>query len=443
MQDVAEHDVMPAGLSDAEAAARLAAEGFNEIARQRKRSALRIAVEVLREPMFLFLISAGTIYLLLGETSEALLLSAFATTSVVITIVQEFRSERVLQALRDLTSPRALVIRGGVRRRIAGREVARGDILVVSEGDRIAADALLLRGAELAVDEFLLTGESVPVRKVVADRGRGVVNLAKPGGDDTPFLFSGTLAVRGQGIAEVTATGSRSEIGKIGASLAKIETEPPRLKAETTRLVRLFAIVGAAVCLLAVVIQLVTGHSPLQALLAGIALGMALLPEEFPLVLTVFTVMGAWRISQAHVLTRRASAIEALGEATVLCTDKTGTLTENRMAIAELRLLTGERFEVDGCSPTGAVDAPLAFQELVSTGALASQPVPIDPMDAAFVTLDRHRQIGATALRDRRRARAYARCDANALSGHQRLALRRECRTDCRREGGTGSDRRP
>jgi P-type Ca2+ transporter type 2C len=400
VRDVAEHDVMPAGLSDAEAAARLAADGFNEIARQRKRSALRIALDVLREPMFLFLISAGAIYLLLGETSEALLLSAFATTSVVITIVQEFRSERVLQALRDLTSPRALVIRGGVRRRIAGREVARGDILVVSEGDRIAADALLLRGAELAVDESLLTGESVPVRKVVADRGRDVVNLAKPGGDDTPFLFSGTLAVRGQGIAEVTATGSRSEIGKIGASLAKIETEPPRLKAETTRLVRLFASVGAAVCLLAVVVQLVTGHSPLQALLAGIALGMALLPEEFPLVLTVFTVMGAWRISQAHVLTRRASAIEALGEATVLCTDKTGTLTENRMAIAELRLLTGERFEVDGSSPTGAADAPLAFQELVSTGALASQPVPIDPMDAAFVTLDRHRQIGATGLRD-------------------------------------------
>ena len=274
---------MPVGLSDTEAAARLAAEGFNEIARQRKRSALRIASDVLREPMFLFLVGAGAVYLLLGERNEALLLSVFATTSVVITIVQEFRSERVLQALRDLTSPRALVIRGGVRRRIAGREVARGDILVVSEGDRIAADALLLRGAELTVDESLLTGESVPVRKVAAaDRSHDVANRAKPGGDDTPFLFSGTLAVRGQGVAEVTATGSCSEIGKIGVSLANIETEPPRLKAETSRLVGLFAIVGAAVCLLAVVVQLLTGHSPLQSLLSGIALGMALLPEEFP-----------------------------------------------------------------------------------------------------------------------------------------------------------------
>ena len=154
--------------------------------------------------------------------------------------MQEFRSERVLQALRDSTSPRALVIRGGVRRRIAGREVARGDILVVSEGDRIAADALLLRGARIGGRRVFVAGESVVFRKVVADRGRGVVNLAKPGGDDTPFLFSGTLAVRGQGIAEVTATGSRSEIGKIGASLAKIETEPPRLKAETTRLMCVF-----------------------------------------------------------------------------------------------------------------------------------------------------------------------------------------------------------
>ena len=390
-------ETTPEGLSHAEAALRLAMDGPNELPRPGHRNVLRIVFDVLREPMFMFLVGAAAVYLLLGERSEALLLCAFATTSVLITVVQEFRSERVLEALTELTSPRALVIRGGNRRRIAGREVVRGDLVVVSEGDRIPADAVLLRGSGLAVNESLLTGESVAVRKVSRTPDNLAVIQQRPGGDDTPFLFSGSLAVRGQGTAEVIATGSRSEIGKIGVSLAKIETEPPRLKAETGRLVRVFAIVGGIVCAAAFLLQLVTGHGWLQALLAGIALGMAMLPEEFPLVLTVFTIMGAWRISQARVLTRRAAAIEALGEATVLCTDKTGTLTENRMAIAELRLPTGVRLEIN--ATTDAV-APAAFHELVSAGALASQSEPVDPMDVAFVALARRHHVAGADLRD-------------------------------------------
>jgi P-type Ca2+ transporter type 2C len=402
VQDLTQLDIrpqaVPEGLSEPEAARRLTIDGPNELPRQGHRNLLRIAIDVLREPMFMFLAGAGAVYLALGERSEALLLSAFATTSVLITVVQEFRSDKVLEALSELISPRALIIRSGNRRRIAGREVVRGDLIIVSEGDRIPADAVLLIGNELAVDESLLTGESVAVRKIARNSDRLAVVDPRPGGDDTPFVFSGSLAVRGQGTAEVTATGPRSAIGKIGTSLAEIETEPPRLKAETSRLVRVFAFVGGAVCAAAFVLQIVTGHGWLQALLAGIALGMAMLPEEFPLVLTVFTVMGAWRISQARVLTRRAAAIEGLGEATVLCTDKTGTLTENRMAIAELRLPTGERLEVS--SKTDAVSS-VAFHDLVSAGALASQSEPIDPMDVAFVALARRHQVAGAALRDR------------------------------------------
>jgi Ca2+-transporting ATPase len=367
------------GLSEAEAQRRLKSEGYNELPRQDRRTPLRIVLEVLREPMFALLLGGGFIYLLLGDLKEALILLGFAILSVAITVIQETRTERVLEALRDLTSPRALVIREGARRRIAGREVARGDLIVLAEGDRIPADAVLAEARDLQADESLLTGESVPVRKIAATdipEGR-----ARPGGDDLPFIYSGALVVRGSGLAHVVATGPRSEIGKIGQSLHALETEPPRLQVQTARLVRLAALGGAAVSIVAVVLYGTLRGGWLDAVLAGITIGMSMLPEEFPVVLTVFMAMGAWRISKARVLTRRAASIETLGSATVLCTDKTGTLTENRMSIAELRLPDGDVFRL-----REATDAlvPSNFRELALHGLLASAPVPFDPMEKAF-----------------------------------------------------------
>jgi Ca2+-transporting ATPase len=373
------------GLSDAEAKARLKAEGYNELPRSERRTPLRIIAEVLREPMLALLLGGGAIYLALGDVKEAVILIVFATLSVVITVVQETRTERVLEALRDLTSPRALVIRDGERKRIAGREVVRGDFIVLAEGDRVPADAVLVEGHDLQTDESLLTGESVPVRKIVRT-GEGQLKSYRPGGDDLPVVFSGSLVVRGAGIAEVIAIGALSEIGKIGQSLSTMETEPPRLQEETRRLVRACAVVAAGVCTLAVLLYGTLRGGWLDALLAGIALGMSMLPEEFPVVLTVFMAMGAWRISRARVLTRRAAAIETLGSATVLCTDKTGTLTENRMSIAELRLVDGRVFR-----PRDAVDAvmPHDFHGLVEFGILASAPDPFDAMEKAFHDLGR------------------------------------------------------
>jgi P-type Ca2+ transporter type 2C len=217
-----------AGLTEQEARTRLDAEGYNELPRQDRRSPLRIVLEVLREPMLALLLGAGFVYLLLGDLKEALILLAFGAMSIVITVVQETRTERVLEALRDLTSPRALVIRDGERRRVAGREVARGDLIVVAEGDRVPADASLREVQDLQTDESLLTGESVPVRKRAVD---GVAaDHPRPGGDDQPFVYSGSLVVRGGGLAEVIATGPRSEIGKIGQSLQNLDSEPPRLQ---------------------------------------------------------------------------------------------------------------------------------------------------------------------------------------------------------------------
>jgi P-type Ca2+ transporter type 2C len=383
-----------AGLSDAEVNARQTSEGFNELPRPDQRTTLRIILEVLREPMLTLLLGGGLIYLLLGDLKEAVILLVFATMSVGITVVQESRTERVLEALRDLTSPRALVIRDGERKRIAGREVVRGDFIVLGEGDRVPADAVLVQSRDLQTDESLLTGESVPVRKVAAEPGAPSKDY-RPGGDDLPNVFSGTLIVRGSGIGEATAIGVHSEIGKIGHSLSTLETEPPRLRAQTQRLVRVFAMVGGAVSVLAVVLYGTLRGGWLDAVLAGIALGMSMLPEEFPVVLAVFMAMGAWRISRAGVLTRRAAAIETLGSATVLCTDKTGTLTENRMSIAELRLTSGTVFQ-----PRDAKDASLpdAFHDLVEFGLLASVPEPFDPMDKAFHELGRAHLAGSEHL---------------------------------------------
>ena len=255
---------------------------------------------------------------------------SFVILIIGITVYQEQKTERALEALRNLSSPRALVIRDGEQKRIPGREVVCGDMLILAEGDRVPADGVLLFSNNVQVDESLLTGESVPVRKIPWSRG---MRTDRPGGDDQPTVFSGTLVVQGQGLAEVRATGPRTEMGKIGAVLQTVERGDTRLKTEIARIVRTIAIVGLFLCVTIVVVYGLTRGNWLEGFLAGITLAMAILPEEFPVVLTVFLALGAWRISRKNVLTRQVSAIETLGSATVLCVDKTGTLTENRMAV--------------------------------------------------------------------------------------------------------------
>lgn len=376
------------GLSAEEAAERLRAEGPNALPELERRTGLRIVLEVVREPMFALLLGAGVLYLLLGSRGEALVLFAFACFSVAIAVIQEGRSERVLEALRDLTSPRALVIRDGEQIRIPGREVVRGDLLVLAEGDRVPADALLISGDETRADESLLTGESVPVRKRVASAEAAAqppAAEAAPGGDDLPFVFSGTLIVTGGGLAVVTATGPRSEIGKIGHAVTRIEPEPPRLQAETRGFVTGFAVVGLSLSALAALLYGLLRGAWLQGLLGGIALGMSMLPEEFPLVLTVFMVMGAWRLSRSRVLTRRPAAIETLGAATVLCTDKTGTLTRNLMSVQWLERDAQCTAAVGGME--GARELHPRLRELLATAVLASRPEAVDPMDRALAQL--------------------------------------------------------
>ena len=367
------------GLSEEQVLERLAQDGYNELPSAKKRSFVHTLLDIVREPMFILLIACGLLYLFLGDIEEAIMLLGFVFVIIAITLYQEQKTERALEALRDLSSPRALVIRDGQQQRIAGREVVRDDILLIAEGDRVPADAALLSQTNLSVDESLLTGESVPVRKC---EWNGAQSMERPGGDNLPFVYSGTLVVKGQGIVQVLSTGPHTEIGKIGKALQILEPEDTNLQRQTAKIVRNFALLGLSLCILVVVIFGLTRGNWIHGFLAGITLAMATLPEEFPVVLTIFLALGAWRISQRQVLTRRVPAVEMLGAATALCVDKTGTLTLNRMTVTLLNV-RGETFVVK----SNQVALPEKFHEVVEFSILASPEDPFDPMEKAMKEL--------------------------------------------------------
>jgi Ca2+-transporting ATPase len=365
------------GLDDAEARRRFEAEGPNELSKPDRLGLLRLIGSVLAEPMFVLLIGAVILYLTLGSTREALVLALSLVFIAAITVVQERRTERALHALRDLSSPRAAVIRSGQLKRIAGFEVVRGDIVLLAEGDRVPADGILREAIDLSIDESLLTGESAPVAKHADCERRAV---APPNDDTGCSVYAGTLVVRGHGTAEVLATGARTEFGKIGHALAGTRPEQTPLYGEVVRLVRWVAALGIGICVIVTVLYAVLRDGWLQGALAGITLAMTILPEEFPVVLTVFMALGAWRLSKRGVLTRRLPAIEALGAATVLALDKTGTLTENRMSVAVLET-PRTRVELDAAAAPRLDDD---LRDLVAVAHAACELDAFDPMERAI-----------------------------------------------------------
>ncbi len=358
------------GLDPAEAARRLAARGPNLLPGSAPKTLWKMVIGVVLEPMFLMLLVAGGLYLALGDLAEASFLLSFVFVVIGITLAQERKTQRALESLRELSAPRALVIRGGQEVRIPGREVVVGDLLVLHEGDRIAADAVLLDG-HLDVNESLLTGEAVPVTKLP--------------GPDTGQLFASTVVTKGVGVAEVHAVAESTAVGRIGQALTSTVEPVSGLQQASRRLIRNLTIGGL---LLATAYALLgwlwDGHGLLQSVLAGIALTMAILPEEIPVILTVFLALGAWRISKHKVLTRRVPAVEALGAISVLAVDKTGTLTQNRMQVAELRLVD------DSAHDEASTELPEPFHELVEFAMLATPLDPFDPMEKAIQQFGLH-----------------------------------------------------
>ncbi len=386
------------GLTAAQAAQRLLEDGPNKLPGDQRRGLRAIVGETLQEPMFMLLLAAGALYLVLGDLQEGLILFGLVLVVLALTLYQEGKTERAMEALRDLTSPRALVLRDGQPQRIAGSEVVCGDILLLAEGDRVAADALLISATDVQADESLLTGEAVPVSKVAASTLATAEPTAsvRPGSDAQTLLFSGTLLVKGHASARVTATGARSEIGRIGNALETLTSERSPLKKQTAKLVKVLALVAFGASLFMFVAYGLIRGDWLDALLAAIALAMALLPQEFTVVLTVLPALGAWRLSKENVLTRRIAAIETLGATSVLCVDKTGTLTENRMTVAQLYVQNAGSSPGDVQGQSMAIDyaataeLPEAFHTLVEFSILASVSEPFDPMEKAFHRLGQH-----------------------------------------------------
>lgn len=354
------------GLRSEEVTAARARWGYNELPSARPKSVFAVALEVVKEPMFLLLLACGSVYLALGDYQEGLILLSSIFVIIAITFYQYQKTEQALNALRQLASPRALVLRDGKTLRIAGREVVPGDVLIVREGDRIAADGRLLESVNLVVDESILTGESVPVEKKAGSSA------------EAGAAYSGSLVVQGTGFLEVTATGTHSQFGKIGASLNQVETEETRLQGELKVLIRRLAIGGIAISVLVFAAFYFTRHDWVAALLTSLSSSMAILPEEFPVVLTVFLALGAWRMSKKNVLTRRPVAIETLGAATVLCTDKTGTLTQNKMKVMAM---VRQSRQMASDHPNWAENAG----ELLATAALATASDTLEPMERAIV----------------------------------------------------------
>jgi Ca2+-transporting ATPase len=329
--------------------------------------------------MFVLLLACGALYLLLGDSQEALMLLGFVFVIIAITFFQQRRSERALDALVDLSSPQALVMRDGQSTRIDSHQVVCDDLVLLAEGDRVPADLRLISVSNLSIDESLLTGESMPVQKEMlpedgVDHG-GDLNYRQF------FALSGTLVTQGTAAGRVVATGERSALGKIGQSLGGIENLRTPLQMEIRSVVKNVAIVGLG---LAVILSLAHWYllgDGLKGLLAGITLAMAILPEELPVVLTLFLGLGAWRLSREKVLAKSIPAIELLGATTVLCVDKTGTLTENKMVV---RKLWSGSILYD-TPPTGDAKLPEPAHDVLEFAVLASHQRAFDPMEAAIL----------------------------------------------------------
>jgi len=323
----------PEGLSEAEAALRLERDGPNELAAAPGVSPLRLFLRQFGNLLILILLVATGISYVLGEHLDAAVILAIVLACAVLGFVQEYRAERAAAALARLAAPTAVVLRDGQEQVIPAREVVAGDLLLLSAGDRVAADGRLLAAAHLQADESLLTGESLPVDKKVEP-----VPAPTPVAERHCLVYAGTVIVSGRGQAVVTATGPRTEFGRIARMLEEVPHESTPLERRLAGLARVLAAICIGIALLAVGLGLARGEDFWRMLLWGLSLAVAAVPEALPAVVTGALAIGTTRMARQRAIVRRLPAVETMGCTTVICTDKTGTLTKNEMTVRRLFL---------------------------------------------------------------------------------------------------------
>ncbi|MCE7924231.1 MAG: cation-translocating P-type ATPase [Haliscomenobacteraceae bacterium CHB4] len=352
------------GLSEEQVAQSRTLHGSNRIYVRPRRALTHMLREILAEPIFLLLLLTCALYFAIGDQAEAWLMVGAVVFVIVIEIVQEFRSETALAALQQLSQPRAIVIRDGKRREVPVEEIVMDDLIAFSEGERIPADGIVVQQNDLSVDEAILTGESLPVNKTAAE------------GENR--LFQGTIVSSGLGVARVQAVGARTEFGKLGKSIESIETEPTPLQQQIDRFVRQMLLAGLLAFLIVFAINFSYEESILTALLFSLSFALALVPAEIPVAFTTFMALGAYRMTRQQVLVKQPKTVESLGAATVICLDKTGTITENRMSVVETTDFFGRG-------------------RVLEYAMWASEPTPFDAMEKAI-----HEAYEESADRDRR-----------------------------------------
>ncbi len=364
------------GLTSEQASQRLIKYGNNEITQKKKQGFFVKLIKTVCEPMFLLLIAAAIIYFILGEPSDGAVMLVFVVAVIAIDVVQEWKTDKTISALKSLSAPQAVVIRDGAEIKIPSADIVPGDVMLICEGVKIPADGKIIKCSDLYVDESTLTGESDEVAKIPYSDKNSYNDYWR-----SDFCYAGTLCKRGSAAVLVTCTGAYTEYGKISRTVAQAPDMPTPLQKQTNRLVKISAVIAGALFLLVNAVTYFNlngisfGEKAVQSVLSGITLAMAMIPEEFPVILTVFLSMGAWRLARKRSLVRRMPSVETLGSVSVLCVDKTGTITMNEMTVSEAAAFN--------CSD----------ELMLSTAKMACEIDAYDPMEKAIISFCQGRGV--------------------------------------------------
>lgn len=390
-----------AGLSSTEAKRRQQQYGKNELTPQKKESFIKKALHILCEPMFLLLIIAAVIYFILGEPRDGAIMLIFVVGIISIDVIQEWKTDQTLSALKDLSAPHITVIRDGKEQRIASIDLVPGDLMMIQEGVKIPADGLVVRCADLCVDESSLTGEAEGVWKVPVENSE-----PREGHWRKDYCYAGTLVTQGTATVEVDQIGAQSEYGKIGLGVAAAPRENTPLQKQTGKLIKTCTIIAGILFLLVGIFTWFNipdhsfGDRLIESILSGVTLAMAMIPEEFPVILTVFLSMGAWRLAKKNSLVRKLPSVETLGAVSVLCVDKTGTITMNQMTVQKTWVAHGTE------------------QGLIKTMGLGCETDAYDPMEKAMLSYCEQHGLTKESLFSNEFVAEYAFTNNLKMMGH-------------------------